>query len=799
MYSARYWAAIALAWLALPCAQAKDRKFTVKDDISMVRFTLPRADPNVPGSQFAQPSPDGRSIAIVTTQGLLSKDEIESRLLLFKLDAIERAVGHPGQAMPKPTVLATIEGVPPPFAAVAHSAVIKDVRWSADSSTIYFLAANRQGNYRLCRVRRNGSGFENLTPTNENVNRFSVTGNTIVFTAASGQPSPHAVGQNLNRDARDITGTRLVEDLFPDSPYNTAERVFRLYTLRMSKDHPSIHRVPNYSLEQIPYLTAFYPFAVSPDAHQIIKLEPTPLVLASWSRYAPVEGYGQLRLKPSAHSGQLRADNVLRPLEYTLINLANGQKKPLLDAPSARSLGYTQSANLAVWSKDGRRVLISNTFLPIPSDDTGQSGNLYPCGVVSVDLPSMKARCLYVERGSLGPAAFHLQDVAFGDSPDRVEVLLHNRLDQQIARNYVLHTKGWSLAKTIPLTVTTNSLRDFAHPQKLKGSTWKVYVHQGLNDPPMLWVTAPDARTQEVWNPNPDLLHLRFGHASLYRWKDKTGRFWSAILVKPVGYIPGNRYPLVLQMYGYVDHQFITDGLYPIAFAARELASAGFMVLQIRKQPDTGSELDPQIALDGYRSAVANLTSAGMVDPKRVGVVGYSLTCWYAAYALVHDPNLFSAAVIADGLDNSYMQFKLFAVGDYPLLRQMLKVRGVAPFGPGLTHWVKAASAFHFDKIQAPVRIEAIGPPSVLQEWDLYSSLRFLRKPVDMIYFPNGTHILQRPLERLESQQATVEWMRLWLEQKFRIAPARQAKSLHSSQKGLRTSSLHIVSTPAPQ
>lgn len=771
MYVARYWAAIALAWLALPCAQAKDRKFTVKDDISMVRFTLPRADPNVPGSQFAQPSPDGRSIAIVTTQGLLSKDLIESKLLLFHLDAIERAVSHPGHAMPKPEVLATIQGVPPPFAAEAHAAVIKDVRWSADSSTIYFLAANRQGNYRLCEVRRNGSGFENLTPTNENVNRFSVTGDTIVFTASSGHPSPHAVGKTLNRDARDITGTRLVEDLFPDSPYNTAERLFRLYTLRMSKDHPAIHEVPNYSLEQIPYLTAFYPFAISPDAHWLIKLEPAPSVPVSWSRYAPIKGFGQRRLQHTSNKAQLRADNVLRPMEYTLVNLKNGKRRPLLRAPNAFSLGYYEDASRVVWSQNATRILVTDTFLPIPPDSRNQSGNLYPCAVVSVDLPTMKSRCLYFEKGSLGPTAFHLQDVAFGKTRDQAEVLLRNRLGQQIVRSYVLRANGWSLAETKSLTLTVRSLRGLARRQKSNSSQWKVFIHQSLNDPPMLWVHAPDGKKRELWNPNPGFQHLRFGQASLYRWKDETGRSWSAILVKPVGYIPGKRYPLVLQMYDYVDHQFITDGLYPIAFAARELASAGFVVLQIRKQPDTDSELDPQIALDGYRSAVASLTSAGMVDPKRVGVVGYSLTCWYAAHALVHDPKLFSAAVIADGLDNSYMQFKLFAVGDYPLLRQMLKVRGVAPFGPGLAHWVKAASAFHFDRIQAPVRIEAIGPPSVLQEWDLYSSLRFLQKPVDMIYFPNGTHILQRPLERLESQQATVEWMRHWLKQKSRAAP----------------------------
>ena len=53
--------------------------------------------------------------------------------------------------------------------------------------------------------------------------------------------------------------------------------------------------------------------------------------------------------------------------------------------------------------------------------------------------------------------------------------------------------------------------------------------------------------------------------------------------MKPVGYIPGKRYPLVLQMYPFVEGEFVTDGLYPSAFAARHLASAGFLSCRSRR------------------------------------------------------------------------------------------------------------------------------------------------------------------------------------------------------------------------
>jgi hypothetical protein len=50
-----------------------------------------------------------------------------------------------------------------------------------------------------------------------------------------------------------------------------------------------------------------------------------------------------------------------------------------------------------------------------------------------------------------------------------------------------------------------------------------------------------------------------------------------------------------------------------------------------------------------------------------------------------------------------------------------------------------------------------------LEEWEIYASLWKQGKPVDLVYFPNGQHILQKPLERLASQQGNVDWFRFWL------------------------------------
>src|SRR5207248_2490763 len=106
-----------------------------------------------------------------------------------------------------------------------------------------------------------------------------------------------------------------------------------------------------------------------------------------------------------------------------------------------------------------------------------------------------------------------------------------------------------------------------------------VSVKQALNEPPALTVKDPDQGAARVfWDPNPQLKDIRLGDVSVMRWKDRMGHEWEAGLVKPPNFVPGKRYPLVIQTHGFFKGSFMTHGSLSTAFAARELAGAGIMV-----------------------------------------------------------------------------------------------------------------------------------------------------------------------------------------------------------------------------
>jgi hypothetical protein len=76
-------------------------------------------------------------------------------------------------------------------------------------------------------------------------------------------------------------------------------------------------------------------------------------------------------------------------------------------------------------------------------------------------------------------------------------------------------------------------------------STLSVFVKQDINLPAPLW--AADVRSgigKPLLDPNPQFRSMQFGQASVFRWKDESGRPWEGGLILPVGYDPSKRYQI---------------------------------------------------------------------------------------------------------------------------------------------------------------------------------------------------------------------------------------------------------------
>ena len=87
----------------------------------------------------------------------------------------------------------------------------------------------------------------------------------------------------------------------------------------------------------------------------------------------------------------------------------------------------------------------------------------------------------------------------------------------------------------------------------------------------------------------------------------------------------------------------------------------------------------------------------------------------------------------------------------------------------------------------------ALNRRELLGEWELFFELSRLHRPVEMVYMQDGEHVLERPWDRMISQQGTVDWFSFWLNGEEDSDPAKSEQYLRwralrrLSQQGIQT------------
>jgi len=437
-------------------------------------------------------------------------------------------------------------------------------------------------------------------------------------------------------------------------------------------------------------------------------------------------------------------------VQYVRIDLQAGSVQPLTDTPVGYSAGWEANGD-ASWSSDGKEILLPNIFIKSKNSVTTP-----PC-IAVLELSSNTPACVQAikRRGETGFHTIMGAEFAGGDK-QRIRVIFMNHDESFEATEYQHVADGtWQVAGQIK------------GGGKAEHDGVEIMVKEGVNDPPLL-VAVNKQASRVLWDPNPQLKNFDLGEAAVYTWKwswkDKEGQEGRGGLYKPVNYKPGQRYPLVIQTHGFSDSRFIPSGVFPSAFAARALAAEGIAVLQVGAggcpfaTPDEG----PCVA-SYYESAVKQLISDGLVDPDKIGIIGFSRTCFTVMETLTMGSLHLKAASITDGVMADYVQYML--ASDKGLSQDYDSMIGAPAFGEGLQQWLKRSPGFNLDKINAPLLVVGSeGPWSLLFMWQPYAGLHYLKKPVELVMLHTHEHVLTNPGARMASQGGSVDWFRFWLQ-----------------------------------
>jgi dipeptidyl aminopeptidase/acylaminoacyl peptidase len=713
---------------------ATKRAFTPADDVGLAQFPTEE----IKGGPIKFSS-DGRYFAVITERGLLAENAPEDTIWVFETKAVQEYLqDDQNRNMPAPVPLVRM-------ATAKDAPIIKQMRWLSDSRRIAFLAVKRSDNlefYQLSVADVTTHSVKTMTPDDQNVDDFDIQGENCVYEVSAPKLRTVVSGQN-DQAMTALTGARLYETILSPVHYLPSFDQGGIWVLVKGK------RLRVRDGEKHEKWHADSSLSMSPDGHYISMISTEHNPPETWARYKFSPG--------AAENFQAIEKSQAWPFEvYYLIDLQDGTERRLLNAPVGKTLNWKAQTYAARWSKDGKLLLLPDSFLPLDVTDPNEisAREAQPC-ITVLRLNGGQPSCVLPLKAGNDKERFKLGDVRFLDDSTVVVNFDRSYFKRGNTSSEVFHLEpdgSWRVIRG------SEDPRPAAVPIQVE-------VREDLTHSPVIVAEDKASRVaRTIWDPNPQIKEFDFGEGEGIQWKDKSGYEWEAGLIKPPGYIKGRRYPLVIQTHGFDKNRFLSNGLFSTAFAARALSSSGIVVVQMGWNPnhfDTPQEIPDQIA--GFESLVAKLTREELIDSSRVGVIGFSRCVFHVLATLTSGSRMFAAASVTDGITDGYFEY-ILRVDELVLGFEFDKLNEGNPYEEvGLKNWIARSPGFNLNKVQAPLLLVEPGLRSVLENWEPYAGLRYLKKPVDLIMLEPGTHVMTNPRQRVQSETLNVDWFRFWL------------------------------------
>jgi dipeptidyl aminopeptidase/acylaminoacyl peptidase len=412
--------------------------------------------------------------------------------------------------------------------------------------------------------------------------------------------------------------------------------------------------------------------------------------------------------------------------DISILTVATGETRPLL-----RNAGPDNSPR---WSPDGRQIAFSSReelprtvgqqrLLVIPADGGAPReiapGFLYQPGPVTW---SRDGSTLYF--GSTTRTTSQLFSVpAAGGTPRQLTNV------EGVMSPPTFSADGQTLGFT---------MGDVQHPSD-------VFVAKGLTS------FAPVKLTDH----NPEIGSLARGRSEVIRWKSKDGMEIEGLLIYPVGYERGKRYPTMAFIHGGPSgvwtqsfpgnwgnyaHVFAGNGWLSFFPNVRGSSAYGEKFLAANVRDWGGGDFqDIQSGLD-------HLVRSGLADSTRLGQSGWSYGGYMTAWTLTQT-NRFKGVMVGAGLTNMY---SMYSTND--LQTTLENYFGAEPWDDEQAY--RRASAMVFIKQARTPTLILHGQQDqrvpIGQAQELYMGLKKNEIPVTLVFYPREGHGLGEPRHQLD-------------------------------------------------
>ncbi|MEJ2540902.1 MAG: S9 family peptidase [Gemmatimonadota bacterium] len=266
------------------------------------------------------------------------------------------------------------------------------------------------------------------------------------------------------------------------------------------------------------------------------------------------------------------------------------------------------------------------------------------------------------------------------------------------------------------------------------------------------------------------------GRTELLTWASKDGRFEiEGLLTYPVGYTPGDRVPLVLNVHGGpagVYSQSFTGA--PSIYMIQTFAQEGYAVLRPNPRGSTGYGRDFRYAnvkdwgygdMDDLMAGVDHVIDMGVADPDRLLLMGWSYGGYMTSFAVTRTDR-FKAASMGAGLPNLISMTTTTDIQDY-LVGHM-----DAEFWEDYETYERHSAIYRIANVTTPTQVihgENDLRVPFTQGQEFYRALQRRGVPTEMLILPRTPHGPREPKLLMEVTPRILAWFQRYLPEQQRV------------------------------
>jgi dipeptidyl aminopeptidase/acylaminoacyl peptidase len=281
-----------------------------------------------------------------------------------------------------------------------------------------------------------------------------------------------------------------------------------------------------------------------------------------------------------------------------------------------------------------------------------------------------------------------------------------------------------------------------------------------------IYVTDPSfANFKRLTNTNPQLAEVQQGETEVVTWKSSDGAEVEGVLLKPVGFQAGKRYPTLVVAHGGPAGAFVNGFRLGGLEGGQVWAGKGWAVFypNPRGSSNYGQKTLAANVNDwgggdfkDIMTGVDALVARGIADPDRLAHIGWSYGGYMTAWTITQTGR-YKAAMVGAGLTNMW---SMYGTNDIPSV--LIAYFGGIPNKQTLPLYLDRSAMTHIDRVTTPTLIlhganDERVPTG--QAYELYRGLKDRGKATELVFYPREGHGITEYYHQKDRMVRIYDWV----------------------------------------